>query len=95
MPFAPRNGVNSTWSTRIDLRIDQEIPLFVDDLKARGFIKFYNIGNMLDSSSGRQYDAPFASLRTVEGNYDAANDTGEHEQRVTGSNGWAGKGLSR
>ena len=72
--FAERNGVNATWSSRVDLRVDQEIPLFVDDLKARGFVKIYNLGNMLNSDWGRQYDAPFSSVRVVDGFYDPGAD---------------------
>jgi hypothetical protein len=40
--FVGRNSQDSRDSNRIGLRIDQEIPLFVDDLKARGFMKIYN-----------------------------------------------------
>jgi Carboxypeptidase regulatory-like domain len=72
--FAERNSVNAKWSSRVDLRIDQEIPLFVDDLKARGFLKIYNLGNMLNSDWGRQVDAPFSSMRIVDGDYDAVAD---------------------
>ncbi len=71
--FAERNGVNATWSTRVDLRIDQEIPLFVDNLKALGFVKIYNLGNMLNDDWGRQYDAPFSSMRIVDGDYGITN----------------------
>jgi len=78
--FASRNSVNAKWSTRFDLRIDQEIPLFVDDLKARGFLKIYNVGNMLNSDWGRQYDAPFASMRIVDGNYDDAADLYNYDE---------------
>ena len=82
--FAERNGVNATWSTRIDLRIDQEFPLFVEDLKGRAFLKIYNLGNMLDSSSGRQYDAPFSSIRVVDGFYDDVNDVYNYDSFSAG-----------
>jgi len=74
--FASRNSANADWSNRFDLRIDQEFPLFVDNLKGRVFVKFYNIGNLLNDDWGRQYDAPFASIRVVDGDYDAAGNGG-------------------
>ena len=69
--FIERNAKFSDWSTRFDLRIDQEIPLFRDDLKARAFLKIYNVGNLLNSSWGRQYDAPFFSQEVVESSIDS------------------------
>ncbi len=69
--FVPRNSRFSSWSTRFDLRVDQEIPLFRDDLKARAFLKIYNVGNFLNSSWGRQYDAPFFSQEVVESSIDS------------------------
>ena len=69
--FIERNAKFSSWSTRFDLRLDQEIPLFRDDLKARAFLKIYNVGNLLNSSWGRQYDAPFFSQEVVESSIDS------------------------
>ena len=69
--FIERNALNSDWSTRFDLRIDQEIPLFVDNLKARAFLKIFNVGNLINSSWGRQYDAPFFSQVVVESSIDS------------------------
>jgi len=60
-----RNTVDTKDSWRFDLRIDQEIPLFVDGLKARGFLKIYNFSNLLNSDWGRQYDARFDSSSVV------------------------------
>jgi hypothetical protein len=72
--FVERNSANAHWSTRVDLRIDQEIPLFVDDLKGRLFVKIYNLGNLLNDDWGRQYDSPFSSIRVVDGDYDSVNN---------------------
>ena len=63
--FVGRNSLDSKDSNRIDLRIDQEIPLFFDDLKARGFLKIYNFTNMLNDDWGRQNDAVFAPASIV------------------------------
>jgi hypothetical protein len=64
--FVSRNSIESKGSTRFDLRIDQEIPLYFDDLKARAFVKVYNFTNMLNDDWGRQYDAPFNSAGVVD-----------------------------
>ena len=82
--FAERNSVNATWSTRLDLRIDQEFPLFVENLKGRAFVKIYNLGNMIDDDWGRQYDAPFSSLTVVQGDYDATNDVYNYSEFEAG-----------
>jgi len=74
--FVSRNSANADWSTRVDLRLDQEFPLFIDNLKGRVFMKIYNLGNLLNDDWGRQYDAPFASLRVVDGVYDPAGNGG-------------------
>ena len=74
--FVSRNSINADWSTRVDLRLDQEFPLYIDNLKGMVFFKIYNLGNLLNDDWGRQYDAPFASLRVVDGSYDAAGNGG-------------------
>ena len=63
--FVGRNSIDSKVSSRFDLRIDQEIPLFFDDLKARAFFKIYNFTNMLSDDWGRQNDARFDSASVV------------------------------
>ena len=63
--FVGRNSIDTKDSSRFDLRVDQEIPLFVDDLKARAFLKIYNVTNMLKSSWGSQNDAVFAPASIV------------------------------
>ena len=74
--FIERNAAFSEWSMRFDLRLDQEIPLFRDDLKARAFLKVYNFGNFLNSDWGRQYDAPFFSQEVVNSSIDPS--TGQY-----------------
>jgi len=54
--FVQRNSVGISDSMRFDLRMDQEIPLGVDNLKARAFVKIYNFTNLLNDDWGRQYD---------------------------------------
>ncbi|MGI9262639.1 MAG: carboxypeptidase regulatory-like domain-containing protein [Woeseiaceae bacterium] len=60
-----RNSVHAKWSSRIDLSIMQEIPLFADDLKGRLFLKVYNLGNLLNDDWGKQYDAQFGAQDVV------------------------------
>jgi hypothetical protein len=74
--FIPRNNDNAKWSTRLDFRVDQELPLFFDDLKARAYLKIYNFGNMLNKDWGRQYDARFSPVTVVNGGID---DQGRYE----------------
>lgn len=64
--FVGRNTQSTKASSRVDLRIDQEIPLGVDELKARAYLKIYNLTNMLNDDWGRQYDSRFFSLDVVD-----------------------------
>jgi hypothetical protein len=64
--FVSRNSVESKHNSRLDLRIDQEIPLYFDGLKARAFMKIYNFSNMLNDDWGRQHDDPFFSAGVVD-----------------------------
>ena len=64
--FVSRNHLESKHNSRLDLRIDQEIPLFFSDLKARAFMKIYNFSNLLNDDWGRQYDDPFFSAGVVD-----------------------------
>ena len=59
-----RNDFNSSWSTRFDLAVRQEIQ-FTEQLSGRVYMKIYNFTNLLNSDWGKQYDAPFNSLDVV------------------------------
>jgi len=63
--FVGRNSRESRDNARFDLRIDQEIPLGMDDLKARAFFKIYNFTNLLSDDWGHMYDASFSSQSVV------------------------------
>ena len=73
--FVDRNENNGAWSSRIDLRIDQEIPTFLGASNGRVYLKIYNLMNMLDDSKGIQYDAQFFSQQVVDSNI---NDAGQY-----------------
>ncbi|MBT8107261.1 MAG: TonB-dependent receptor [Gammaproteobacteria bacterium] len=64
--FVGRNTQGTKSSSRIDLRVDQEIPLGLEGLKGRLFVKIYNFTNMLNDDWGRQYDSRFFSRDVVE-----------------------------
>ena len=70
--FLPRNESHADWSTRMDLRIDQEIPFFFGS-NARAYIKVYNFLNMINDSWGVQYDNEFFSQEVVNMSLDAQN----------------------
>ncbi|NIL95228.1 MAG: TonB-dependent receptor [Woeseiaceae bacterium] len=64
--FAPRNSVTTSASSRVDLRVDQEIPLGMSELKGRVFLKIYNFTNLLNDDWGWQYDSEFFSRDVVD-----------------------------
>jgi hypothetical protein len=64
--FVARNSISTKASTRLDLRIDQEIPLGMSELKARAFVKIYNFTNLLNDDWGWQYDSEFFPRDVVE-----------------------------
>jgi outer membrane receptor for ferrienterochelin and colicin len=74
--FVSRNSVDSHSSSRIDLRVDQEIPLGMPELKARAFVKIYNFTNLLNDDWGWQYDSNFFSRDVVD--VDGLTATGQY-----------------
>jgi hypothetical protein len=70
--FVPRNQNFSDWSTRVDFRIDQELPL-IFGTQARAYLKIYNVLNMLNDSWGRQSDAFFFNQQVVTASLDSQN----------------------
>jgi hypothetical protein len=71
-----RNVIHADWTSRIDLRIDQEFPLFRDSTKGRVYLKIYNLGNLLNSDWGKVTDAQFFAQKVVSTN---VSDTGVYE----------------
>ncbi|MDP4529386.1 TonB-dependent receptor [Alkalimonas delamerensis] len=61
-----RNAFRSDWWTKVDLRIQQELPGFRDSHRAKAFLVVNNLTNMLNSSWGTLYEAEFPQAeRTV------------------------------
>ena len=65
-----RNAQHAKWNSRVDLRIDQELPTFIGDSKARLFFKLYNLGNLLNEEWGHVNDAQFFSVQVVDSSVD-------------------------
>ena len=73
--IAPRNGDNSRWSTKFDLRLEQELPGLMSGHKSSMFVNFQNIGNMINDSWGvtervrYEYEQQVASASISNGQY--------------------------
>jgi hypothetical protein len=63
--FQERNENFADWSYRLDLRVDQEFPIY-NDIKGVGYIKVYNFLNMLNDDWGVQTRAQFFSQEVVD-----------------------------
>jgi len=63
--FTKRNDKNAKWTTRIDMRIEQELPTFIEGTSGRIFFKMYNVGNFLNKKWGTVTDAQFFSQQVV------------------------------
>lgn len=69
-----RNAQHADWSTRFDIRIDQELPFFFG-AKSKIFLKIYNIGNLINDSWGHVNDAQFFSVQVLNS---SINDAGQY-----------------
>ncbi len=69
--FVDRNETHAKWSNRFDLKIDQELPTFIDGTSGHVFLKIYNLGNMLSDKWGKVTDAQFFSIQAVNSSIDA------------------------
>jgi outer membrane receptor for ferrienterochelin and colicin len=63
--FTTRNDEYAKWTSRLDLRIDQELPAFFSDSKAKVYLKVYNLLNLMHDDWGHQHDAEFFSPDVV------------------------------
>lgn len=60
-----RNSLESTWWTKFDLKLEQQVPGFVDDHKGSVFIVVNNLGNLLNDEWGilRQGDTMSGAVK--------------------------------
>jgi hypothetical protein len=63
--IAPRNAFNSPWVTSADLRLAQEIPLGVKDLRGVLTLDIENLTNLLNSDWGRLEQVSFPYVAPV------------------------------
>lgn len=77
--IAERNGDNSRWSTMVDLRLQQELPVGYDGHKVSLFMDIENLGNLLNDDWGRiertryEYERAVVSARIENGQYEYFN----------------------
>jgi len=68
--IAPRNGFESPWISRIDVRFAQDLPNPLGH-RARFMVDIENVGNLLNHNWGRQSTAPFPFMApAVDVSYD-------------------------
>jgi len=78
--IAPANGFIGPWTTRMDLKVTQEVDLpenkYLGDAKAELFLDIYNLGNWLDDEAGQIYDAGYLGVtKNLDASYDATSGT--------------------
>lgn len=74
--IAERNAFASDWWTKVDLRITQELPGFMEGHKAKAFFVIDNLTNLLNDDWGVLYEATFPQSASV---VDASvNDQGQY-----------------
>jgi len=61
-----RNSQESSWVSRVDFRIDQQIPGFVEGHSGNVFFVLKNLGNFLNEDWGVANQGPFNSAAVVE-----------------------------
>ncbi|GLS25891.1 carboxypeptidase regulatory-like domain-containing protein [Marinibactrum halimedae] len=73
--YVSRNSAEAKWSTLFNLRLEQELPTFIDDTYGSVYLKVYNLGNLLNDEWGHQNDAAFFSQEIVDV---SVNDNGQY-----------------
>lgn len=56
---APRNSIDGPWWHKIDLKISQELPSFIEGHKFSAFFVIENLGNLIDDDNGVLYEQAF------------------------------------
>ncbi|MDF3124387.1 TonB-dependent receptor [Rheinheimera sp. 1928-s] len=63
--IAPRNGSNSDWWTRVDLKVTQEIPAFSEEHQGLLYFSIMNVGNLLNDEWGSRRQIGFHYQQAV------------------------------
>lgn len=79
--FAPRNGFEGGWWTKLDLRIEQEFPGAVEGHRTNAFIVIDNFTNLLNDEWGILREASFPRRNSV---VDAELVNGDTQLAYTG-----------
>ncbi|MGD8175095.1 TonB-dependent receptor [Marinimicrobium sp. ARAG 43.8] len=61
----PRNDVYSDWWVKFDLKLEQELPGFMNDHRSSLFMVVENLGNLLNDDWGVQYETSFPRMQTA------------------------------
>jgi hypothetical protein len=64
--IADRNSNNSSWQTRVDFRIDQELPAFVKGHKMKAYFVIKNLGNLLNDEWGLSRNGNFVAQNVLD-----------------------------
>ncbi|WP_448213943.1 TonB-dependent receptor [Colwellia sp. MEBiC06753] len=73
--IAPRNKLDVGWWTKVDLRISQELPGFVEGHKGKVFFVIENVGNLLNDEWGVLEQYNFNTQSVVEATIDPTTNT--------------------
>lgn len=73
--FVSRNDAKARWTTRFDVKVEQEVPTFIDGTTGLVYLKIRNFGNLLNSDWGRETDAQFFNQEVVD---ISVNDAGQY-----------------
>ena len=65
-----RNSDNSSWHTRFDFRIDQQLPGFHKDHQTNAYLVIKNLGNLLNDDWGVKTVGNFTSQNIVQASID-------------------------
>jgi len=86
-----RNSAHSDWWSRVDLKITQQIPGFMDGHYGNIYFSVRNLGNMLNDKWGKyeqvnfEYNAPVVDAQISNGQYEYTNFDGFRGQSVNAS----------
>jgi hypothetical protein len=94
----PRNTQTGDWWTRVDLRISQEIPGFLEDHRGEVFFVVQNLGNLLNDDWGTlrqvnfEFNEPVVTADIVDGQYQFLEFDGPRGQVVdTPASSWTAR----
>lgn len=71
-----RNGINSDWWTKFDLKVSQQLPGFMPDHRASAFFIIENVGNFINNDWGVMYETSYP--RAQEMVEASINDAGQY-----------------